>query len=128
MAIRAFAAWLIILLLAVLNGALREGMLIPRLGARAGLVMSGLLLSGLVLATTWLLLPWIGARTQSQQLALGLGWLVLTLAFEFSFGLLRGRPLSEILSAYTFKGGNLWIVVLLVTAASPWLAARLRGW
>ena len=59
---------------------------------------------------------------------MGLGWLALTLVFEFSFGLLRGRTLAELLAAYRFEGGNLWPVVLAVTALAPWLAARLRGW
>ena len=48
--------------------------------------------------------------------------------FEFSFALLRGQGLDEMLGAYAFRSGNLWPVVLLVTALSPWLAARLRGW
>ena len=56
----------------------------------------------------------------------GLGWLALTLGFEFSFGLLRGRTLDEILAAYRFEGGNLWALVLLVTACAPWLVGWLR--
>jgi hypothetical protein len=70
----------------------------------------------------------LAVRSASQLLLIGLGWLVLTLVFEFSFGLLRGVLPTEILAAYTFKGGNIWPLVLLVTAAAPWLAAKLRGW
>ena len=46
---------------------------------------------------------------------------------EFAL-LSRGKPLSEILEAYTFKDGNIWPVVLLITAAAPWLASMLRAW
>ena len=58
----------------------------------------------------------------------GLGWLALTVRFEFSFGLLRGQVLAQIFEAYTFAGGNPWPLVLAVTALAPWLGARLRGW
>lgn len=125
-AIKAAAVWLLILVLAVLNGTLRQAVLIPKLGAAPGLFASGVLLAGLIVAATWALLPWIGARATRQLLLIGIGWLAATLAFEFAFGLLAGKRLAEIVDAYTFKGGNLWPLVLLVTAVAPWLAAALR--
>lgn len=127
-AIKAFAVWVAILVLAVVNGTLREVVLIPRIGTACGLILSGLLLSLFILGATYLSLPWLGVRSPVQLLLIGLCWLALTLVFEFSFGLLRGKALAEILEAYTFKGGNIWSVVLVVTAAAPWLAAKLRGW
>ena len=128
LAVRALAVWAAILALAVANGGLREAVLIPRLGTVAGQAFSGVLLSVLVLAVAYLALPWLRARGAGQLWGVGLGWLALTLVFEFSFGLLRGRTLAELLAAYRFEGGNLWPVVLAVTALAPWLAARLRGW
>lgn len=73
-------------------------------------------------------LPWFGVQTPMQLIFIGLGWLTLTLLFEFSFGLLRGKSMIELIDAYTFKDGNIWSVVLLITAVSPWLAAKLRGY
>ena len=127
-AAKALAIWVVILVLAVINGTFREAVLIPKFGSSSGLFLSGLLLSLLILAATYLLLPWLGIRRSGQLLLIGVCWLALTLVFEFSFGLLRGKALSEILGAYTFKGGNIWSVVLVVTAVAPCLAARLRGW
>ena len=127
-AAKALAIWVVILVLAVINGTFREAVLIPKLGGSSGLFLSGLLLSLLILAATYLLLPWLGIRRSGQLLLIGVCWLALTLVFEFSFGLLRGKALPEILGAYTFKGGNIWSVVLVVTAVAPCLAARLRGW
>ena len=127
-AIKALAVWVAILLLAVVNGALREAILVPRLGPAPGLVLSGVLLSCLILIAAYLLLPWLGTRSTSQRVLIGLGWLFLTLAFEFSFGLLRGKTMAELFSAYAFKDGNIWPLVLAVTAMAPWLAAKLRGW
>lgn len=128
-AAKALGVWAVILVLAMLNGVLREALLIPMFGSAPGVVVSGLFLCGLILAVTWfLLLPWLGVRSSSHFLLIGFGWLILTLIFEFSFGLLRGKTMAEILAAYTFKNGNVWPAVLLVTAAAPWLAAKLRGW
>ena len=129
MAFKALLVWLGILLLAIANGVLREAVLAPALGQPAGLVLSGILLSGLILLTAYLALPWMGRAQRASYLAVGTGWLCLTLVFEFTFGhAVQGRPWPELLEAYRFTGGNLWPIVLLVTAAAPALAARFRGW
>jgi hypothetical protein len=125
---KALAVWLVILILAVANGMFREAVLIPTLGRTPALVFSGTLLSLVIVAAAYLSLPWFAVRSPSHLLLIGLGWLLLTVIFEVSFGLLRSTPLTELLEAYTFRGGNIWPLVLLVTAAAPWLAARLRGW
>ena len=126
-ALKALAIWGIILVLAVANGAFRETVLIPRLGNTPALVLSGSLLSALIVAVAYLFLPWLGSHVASQLWLIGLAWLLLTLIFEFSFGLGSGKDLSEVLAAYTFRDGNIWPVVLLVTLLAPWLAAKLRG-
>lgn len=127
-ALKALAVWAGILMLAVINGALREAVLVPKLGTPAGLVSSGLFLSALIIAVAYLSLPWLDARRFVELVAIGLGWLALTLVFEFSFGLLQGKSWQVMFEAYTFKGGNIWPVVLVVTALAPYLAAKLRGW
>jgi hypothetical protein len=124
---RALVTWFAILVLAVGNGFFREAVLIPYLGTVPGMVLSGVLLSGIILLVAWVFLPWIATRVPAQRIAIGAGWLVLTLVFEFSFGWLEGKPTAVILEAYTFKDGNIWPIVLLVTAVSPWLAGKFRG-
>lgn len=127
-AIKALTIWLGILLLAVANGVLREGVLLPGLGLPAAQILSGLLLSALILGVAYLALPWLQVRGPAQVWAVGFGWLALTLAFEFSFGLWQGKSWPVLLEAYTFRGGNLWPVVLVTTALAPYIATRLRGW
>lgn len=123
--LKAFAIWIMILVLAVLNGGLREMVFKPLLGTSASLVLSGLLLSGFIFGITYLLSSWLGGQSSRELIIVGLGWAVLTIVFEFVFGLSQGQSWQELLAAYTFKEGNLWSVVLVVTALSPWLAARL---
>lgn len=124
---KAAAVWLVILACAILNGALREAVLLPALGKPAALVASGILLSGLILAVSVATIRWLGPRSAGQALGLGLVWLCLTLGFEFGFGrLVQHNEWSEILAAYTFKDGNLWPLVLVVTCLAPLLAQRIR--
>lgn len=125
---KAFAVWLGILVLAIANGALRDVALVPAMGSTLGLAASGVLLSVLILAVAYFALPWFGAAPFARYIAIGLGWLLLTLVFELTFGrLIQGKPWPEILAAYSFKNGNLWPVVLLVTAVAPYVAAKIRS-
>lgn len=126
-ALKALMVWIAILVLAIFNGFLREAVLAPGLGTELGLILSGLLLSAFIIGISYLALPWLGVRRFPQLLAVGLGWLALTIIFEFSFGLWQGKSWSMLLEAYTFEGGNLWPLVLLVTAVAPCIAAKLRG-
>jgi hypothetical protein len=117
---RTTGLWLLILACAVLNGALREGLLRPGLGGAIALPLSGLLLMLCILALTFWLLPHLGPLRPAQGWAIGLYWLVLTLTFEFGLGhFVQGRSMAELLAAYTFAAGNLWPLVLLATLLAP---------
>lgn len=122
--VKALGIWVLLLALAMLNGVLREAVLIPRLGSVTGLVISGLLLCSFILGVAYLCAPRLGMLGSKRLWLLGTGWLLLTLGFEFSLGLLRGKSVVEILDVYTFKGGNLWLLVLMTTLAAPWMAAK----
>lgn len=116
-------------MLAMANGALRETVLIPALGKPSGLIFSGILLSGLILAFTYFTLPWFGRITVTNYAVIGIAWLCLTLVFEFTFGhIIQGKTWSQLSEAYIFRDGNIWPIVLLVTAVAPYVAARIRGW
>lgn len=126
-ALKALVVWIGILVLAIANGVLRESVLVPAFGTPPALVLSGLLLSALIIGVAYVSLPWLHITRPLVLCIVGLGWLVLTLFFEFSFGLWQGKSWSELLEAYTFKDGNIWPVVVAATALAPYIAARLRG-
>ncbi len=126
--LKALALWLAILVLAILNGTLREKALIPAMGTFTGLITSGIVLSTCIALVAFLAAPWYGPLSPPQYWLIGLCWFLLTLLFEFSFGrFVQHKDWAQLLQAYTLKGGNIWPVVLAVTLLSPWLAARLRG-
>lgn len=128
LAMKAAGVWVLILGLAFANASLRELVLIPGLGKVRGLTASGVILSLLVLLVAYASLPWLGTRRTVDLIAVGLGWLVLTIGFDLVLGSIQGKPVRELLEAYLLKDGNLWPLVLAVTAGAPYLAAKLRGW
>jgi hypothetical protein len=126
--LRSLLAWLVILGLAIANGVLREEILIPALGKPGGLILSGVLLSMLIVLVAYGLVCFTRGLTASSSLMTGVLWLILTLAFEFSFGrYVQHKSWAELLDAYAFKEGNIWPVVLVVTLLAPYLALRLRA-
>lgn len=126
--LKPLVAWLVILALAVANGALREIVLIPVLGKTTGLVMSGALLSLFVMLVSFALVRLSHGITILQGLCVGASWLCLTLVFEFSFGrYVQHKAWSELLEAYAFKDGNIWPVVLLVILLAPPAAVLLQA-
>lgn len=128
LALRSVASWLLILVLAMLNGALREAVLLPNLSKPVAFVLSGLLLSLAILIVAVALARWLKLNTPSRCLSVGLLWLCLTLIFEFGFGgAVQGRTWGEMLEAYMFKDGNIWPLVLVVTLFAPLAAARVRA-
>lgn len=125
--LRAAAVWSVILLFAVGNGILREAVLMPRFTVSAAYLISGLLLSLIILGVAIGFAPWLRLGQPNRSLATGLLWLALTLIFEFAFGgWIQGRSWEELLEAYTFKDGNIWPLVLLVTLMAPAIAHSIR--
>jgi hypothetical protein len=120
MRVRATAVWAAILIVAIANGALRVGWIIPRAGERLGHIVSTVTLCIAILLVAWLSMAWIGAATRGDAVRVGMLWLVLTLAFEFLGGhYLFGTPWSQLVADYNVLGGRVWVLVLVTTAIAP---------
>ena len=120
--------WIGIAALAILNAALRELVFEPVFGSVAALALSGVTLSILIFVTAYFSSVWIGEVSVRFSWFIGFYWLILTLIFEFGLGLfVLDQPLSELMKAYTFKGGNLWLLVLLVILITPRITFRCKN-
>jgi hypothetical protein len=120
--------WTGISVLAIFNAILRELVFSAMFGSVAGLAMSGILLSILIIFTAYLSSGWIGEVSVRISWLIGFYWLILTLLFEFGLGLfVLGQPFSELMKAYTFEGGNLWLLVLFVILITPRAAFRTKN-
>ncbi|MCW9023938.1 MAG: hypothetical protein OQK73_04580 [Gammaproteobacteria bacterium] len=128
MLFKAIGIWLVIVVAAILNGMFRENVLEPAIGESMALSLSGILLAVLVFLVTLILVSFIGSSESEIYIWVGFLWVVLTLSFEFLFGhFVAGKSWQEIMQVFNIKKGDLFIVVLFVTAISPWLTAKLRG-
>lgn len=125
MILKATLVWIVISILAVANGLLREAVLKKALGERVAHVASTVLLAAIVLAVSFLVTPWIGPPDLVGAWGLGFGWLAATLAFEFVAGhFLFGNPWSKIVADYDVRKGRVWPLVPLCTLVGPPLAFR----
>ncbi|GAA4311488.1 hypothetical protein GCM10023183_30220 [Nibribacter koreensis] len=63
-------------------------------------------------------------KSDASAMLVGALWLILTLAFEFGFGLYSGHSLKELLAEYNIMEGKLWILVPVWVAIAPYLLKR----
>ena len=126
--VKACGLWVLLVPLAIFNGAIREGVLAPMLGQRLALPLSGVSLSALIFLFALAVSPWLGASAAAHYVAAGVTWLLMTVLFEFLFGYYAmGKSWSQLLAAYNVVDGNLWVLVLISTSVSPYLGAKIRG-
>lgn len=121
--VTATPAWCGFMLIAVACGALRETLLTPRLGEQtahqAGTLLVCLLIAAVIVPIIRRLRP-----TPPQALAIGAGWVAMTVAFEIGvFRFIVGHPMEVLLADYDLAEGRLWPLVLLTEVLTPWVVA-----
>ena len=118
--LKSLLVWVCFIPAAILNGGLREHVLVGAVGEKWALPLSGIILSACIFLITWFLLPrTVKALSAKDSLRIGICWVFLTIAFEFASGLAGGNTIKELLAAYNPLTGNLWLLVLAATLLSP---------
>jgi len=118
--------WLVMAFLAVLNGGFRETVLVSRLGQYRAHVLSTALLVTLIVVVIYSYFAATDVTyTRGQLLAIGAGWTVLTVGFEFLVGFLEGTPPSVTVGQYNVFAGQVWIAVPLTLLFAPLV---IGGW
>jgi hypothetical protein len=125
--LKSVLVWAAILVLAILNGLLRDMVLVHALGPTSARLVSGIVLCAVIVAAAAQAAPWHGKLAPRSFWLIGALWLVLTLLFETAVGYAQHRSWQRLLDAYTLQDGNLWPLILVTTLIAPWLGARIRG-
>lgn len=124
---RHVSAWLILMLIAVANGALREftyGRQLHELLAHQVSTALGMLFTGLFV---WMLSRRWPLPGPAAAWTVGSTWLLLTIGFEFTFGhFIAGHDWDRLLHDYDLLAGRVWIVFLVWVLIMPYVfyAAR----
>jgi hypothetical protein len=113
-------AWIPMVFIAILNGIFRESVLSKRLSELRAQQLSCLTGVLLFFGYTWLLSLIWPLQSTRQALTVGFIWLLLTIAFEFSFGhYVVHHSWEKLLQDYNVLAGRLWVFVLLGVAFLP---------
>ena len=123
---RAVGIWLTLVAVESLHGALRRIVIQPHLGDLPGRQLGVLTGALLIIIVFWFTLKWLGPQPGRRWWALGLLWLMLTLAFEIALGRSAGMSWDRIASDFDpRRGGFLGLGMTVILVAPRLLADRL---
>lgn len=127
MIIRYLFGWFVLLIVAIINGAIRDKVYKESLGELAAhqvSTLTGIVLFGIVI---WGLNKLWPLESSRQAWTIGFIWLAMTVAFEFLFfHYVTGHSWGELLNDYNILEGRVWVLVLLWTLIAPYVFWRLR--
>ncbi len=126
MLLRYAAFWLVLAILAIINGILRGstyGQYVPELAAHQISTLTGIALFGIVV---WLFHRRQPTRSMREAWLIGAMWLGMTIAFEFGFGhFVAGHSWERLLADYNLLAGRVWLLLLVWVFVMPPLFHRL---
>ena len=122
------SVWLVLAVVAIANGALRQGTYgkhLPELQAHQISTVTAILATGVVVWVINRIWP-IGSAAQAW--AIGLIWLLATVAFEFGFGhYVAGHSWQRLLADYNVLDGRVWSLFLVWILIMPWVIFRISN-
>lgn len=124
---RAVIIWLVIIAAETVHGILRTLLLVPLVGDLTARQIGVLIGSILVFFITFFTIDWLGTKTYRERLLIGALWVVLTVLFELSLGILvLNASWERIFSDYDLRNGGFMLFGLLLMFFSPAIAFFFR--
>jgi hypothetical protein len=125
---RGFAIWLVLICAEILQGIARAIFLVPHVGEFRSSQIGVFTGSMIILVIALVFVRWIGATRNTELLAVGVLWLVLTLAFEVGFGrFVLGASWERLAADYNVLEGGVLPFGMIVLLFAPLIAGKLRG-
>jgi glucan phosphoethanolaminetransferase (alkaline phosphatase superfamily) len=120
-------AWFGMMILAVINGAVRDFIYKPYAGdSAAHQISTVILLILLAIYIRWLTNRW-RLHSPAQAWIVGILWFLMTEMFEFGMGLKQGMSWKQMLHAYNILEGQTWILIPLWVLIGPFVCFRLSA-
>ena len=125
----ALLAWMALLVIAILNGELRNRVLSDHYGELRAHQASSLILSSIILLVSYVFsLVHESSASLLDVVYVGLLWTCMPICFEFPFGhYVMKHSWSHLLQDYNLLQGRLWVLVLLSSLVGPYLGGIVVG-
>ena len=128
MIVKYIIAWLVLPILGIINGSIREfgyKHLMGELTAHQISTLTGIVLFGLYI---WFLTGVWRIESAGQAVVIGFIWLGLTVLFEFVFGhYVMKHPWGRLFQDYNILKGRLWVMVLVWTTIAPYVFFKIKS-
>ena len=112
--------WFVLMVVAILNGIMRQTLfhnLLGELSAHQLSTVTGILL---VFFAVWLINKKWKIEARQQALYIGIIWLIMTIIFEFVFGhFVMGHSWTHLFFDYNIFAGRVWLFFLLSLVFIP---------
>lgn len=127
MKLKYFFLWFPMVVIAILNGVIRQGFylsFLDELSAHQLSVLSGIIFFSIYI---WFITGKWQLNSYNQTILIGFMWLIMTILFEFVFGhYVMGHSWEKLFHDYNFFAGRLWVIVLLWITISPTIFYHIR--
>ena len=123
---RYFILWIPMIVIAFANATFRQLIFIKHMNELRAHQLSTITLIVLCSIYVWLIFSYLHIPNIRQALFAGVLWVILTVIFEFTLGLLTGRSLSYLLHDYNLAEGRIWPFFLLWLFLLPYVNFLIR--
>ena len=127
MDIKPFLFWLPMILIAFANATIREVLLIKHFSEIRAHQLSTITLIIFCSVYTWYILPYLDIQNSKKAFLIGLIWVVLTVAFEFTLGRLTNKSWEHLFQDYNLFAGRIWLLFLFCLFILPYLVFITRS-
>lgn len=121
-----FLLWFPMFFIAMLNGTARDlgyKKYLTELTARQLSTFSLLIFLGIYI---YVVIKKHPPASSTQALLVGIFWMLLTLGFEFGFGLYRGHSWAQLLDDYNIVKGHLWLLIPMWLILAPFIFYKME--
>jgi hypothetical protein len=119
--------WLPMIVIAFANALLREKVFIHHFNEARAQQLSTITLVILCAIYTWIVFPLLHIQSSKHAFIIGIVWVVLTVAFEFTLGRLTNKSWEYLFRDYNILAGRIWLIFLIVLFFLPFLVYSLKN-
>ncbi|RNI31524.1 hypothetical protein EFB08_03115 [Rufibacter latericius] len=121
MGIKHFLLWLPMIVIAFANATLRELVFIKHYHELRAHQLSTITLILLCAIYVGFVFPHLGIHSARQCFLIGISWVLLTVAFEFTLGRATNKSWDYLLQDYNLLAGHIWPVFLVCLFLLPYV-------